>query len=89
MGNGSFAGIVIFPQHLCDGGISFDSILFGRSGLFGFEDSCQAPLGFMATGQKLRRHGSAHHFMFCVGGARTDLCVWYSVLPEVEKEGGE
>ena len=50
MGNGSFAGIVIFPEYLCDGGGAFDSILFGGAGLFGFEDSCQTSVGFVVTG---------------------------------------
>ena len=50
MGNGSFAGIVIFPEYLCDGGVSVDSILFDRSGLLGFENSCQTSVGFMAAG---------------------------------------
>ena len=89
MGNGSLAGIVIFPQYLCDGGVSFDSVLFDRSGLFGFEDSCQTSAGFMAARQKFCRYRSAHHFVFRVGGAGTDCGIWYSVLPEAEKEGGE
>jgi hypothetical protein len=89
MGNGSFAGIVIFPEYLCDDGVSSAPILFYKSGLFGFEDSCRTPVGFMAAGQKLRRYGWAHHFVFCVCGAGTGCGIWYSVLPEAEKEGGE